>query len=780
MARDVAAANVVPGAGFWDGNVFKLREFACSVGAQQLKGGVEFAQTMARVTLRSVFRAPSLVASDISVEASCWQVRVWSNNRSDLDEHFTALSGDLCCDIRRDRTWWCLEVEPDGNSAIFTLEFAKKEHKLWSTLWKLGANHHRKGYFGWTEQQQQQAPKRCTEEALVGVRVGRPARNISDDFVISREELCVDLETGDNRKNVIFRIHLDAEALERACKTVCLGDLFGIDAMERHLKIFIRGDEKSPIIMGQTHGCCVPHETRWEISWVPQAADKADGVRLPQYAPCLQVTLTKAEDHQKPWPRIIDENVHALARDSAPTIEQLSQQTIREPSPDRTNWTPRQHAKENKGKADNCFKKNDWRDAAVYYTRAIQHTPNDDKLYSNRSACYIKLKKFEKALDDANMCVSLNESWPKAYFRQGQALRGLRRWEDAITAFREGRFRDPRNDDWKKEIDKTEDERDNWDEHLREQRKQRREADVMTELNEATLVVERDVAAAASEQARRQGMTAKEASELAMKSAEQAKQHMREMVDQRRKAASMVEDDREADEPPPYRIVKEDGTVHPKGFAHADKGAYGMGMVVMNTESEPGDKQPWVEIWHPRKLRWTQGCALLRLKVQLPDSIRSTSELDVCVTSTHLRIGTVGDADPIVVGDFERKVEPEGDNFAWFVMPDEKPPLLEVILDKANADVYQTFSYTTLLWPRLFSDDRAVGEGLFEADLTDLPPHLLDKYRREQARANQQSLDDRKRRAKMTEEEIMEETARNWNREFARHGMPGRMDTKVA
>lgn len=112
-----------------------------------------------------------------------------------------------------------------------------------------------------------------------------------------------------------------------------------------------------------------------------------------------------------------------------------------------------------------------------------------------------------------------------------------------------------------------------------------------------------------------------------------------------------------------------------------------------------------------------------------------------------------------------------------YLVPDEKPPLLEMCIDKGAHEIYQTFSYTMLIWPRLFKDDIPLGEGLFEADLTDLPPHLLEQFQREQARANSQSLDERNRRKHMTEEEIAEETARNWNDEFARHGLPHRLDT---
>jgi len=263
---------------------------------------------------------------------------------------------------------------------------------------------------------------------------------------------------------------------------------------------------------------------------------------------------------------------------------------------------------------------------------------------------------------------------------------------------------------------------------------------------------------------------------LALKGAELAKQRVHEMAGKKR--SMMVEDDQELAKPAPYRIVTEDGAVHPKGFAHTEKGQYFLGMVVMNANRAP-TAQPWIELWHPGRLRWSQGCGQIRMKITLPETVRSAADVTVDVTSTGILVGTAGDSDPVVKGDFERKVDPAGENFAWYLIPDEKPPTLELVVDKDSSEVYQTFSYGTLLWLRLFNDDVTLGEGLFEADLTDLPPHLLEKWRREQDLADKRSQEEKSRRKLMTEEEIEEETSRNWNTEFARHGMPAKMETTM-
>merc|ERR1719387_1627182 len=104
-------------------------------------------------------------------------------------------------------------------------------------------------------------------------------------------------------------------------------------------------------------------------------------------------------------------------------------------------------------------------------------------------------------------------------------------------------------------------------------------------------------------------------------------------------------------------------------------------------------------------MRWSQTVAVLKIKICLPDSITSGSQLDVRVTSTEIFVGTKEDSDPIVWGEFDRRVDPEGENFAWYLVPDERPPVLDMLLDKDRAEVFQTGSYGELLWNRLFNDD---------------------------------------------------------------------------
>ncbi|XP_054719105.1 tetratricopeptide repeat protein 28-like [Uloborus diversus] len=87
----------------------------------------------------------------------------------------------------------------------------------------------------------------------------------------------------------------------------------------------------------------------------------------------------------------------------------------------------------------------DFASAIKLYTEAIVLDPGNHVLYSNRSAAYIKLGKFGKALQDAIKARELHPKWPKAYYRQGVALQCLGRHADSLAAFASGLAQDSKN-----------------------------------------------------------------------------------------------------------------------------------------------------------------------------------------------------------------------------------------------------------------------------------------------------------------------------------------------
>eukprot|EP00438_Fugacium_kawagutii_P034990 Skav226099 [mRNA] locus=scaffold4179:61728:62389:- [translate_table: standard] len=76
--------------------------------------------------------------------------------------------------------------------------------------------------------------------------------------------------------------------------------------------------------------------------------------------------------------------------------------------------------------------------AVALYTQALVWAPSSETLLSNRSAAYAAAGQFKAALEDAVKCEELAPTWPKAVYRRGVALRGLRRYDMAISAFAQG------------------------------------------------------------------------------------------------------------------------------------------------------------------------------------------------------------------------------------------------------------------------------------------------------------------------------------------------------
>ena len=54
------------------------------------------------------------------------------------------------------------------------------------------------------------------------------------------------------------------------------------------------------------------------------------------------------------------------------------------------------------------------------------------RFFGNRSYCYDRMGQYEKALQDADVAISLAPDWPKGYFRRGRALAGLKVLTSAI------------------------------------------------------------------------------------------------------------------------------------------------------------------------------------------------------------------------------------------------------------------------------------------------------------------------------------------------------------
>ena len=96
-----------------------------------------------------------------------------------------------------------------------------------------------------------------------------------------------------------------------------------------------------------------------------------------------------------------------------------------------------------KNLGNEAFAAKKFEDAIEHFSQAIELDPSNHVLWSNRSASYLSLNKFQEAKNDAEKCVSLNGSWAKGYTRLGAAYHGLRDFEKAIETYKKGQELDP-------------------------------------------------------------------------------------------------------------------------------------------------------------------------------------------------------------------------------------------------------------------------------------------------------------------------------------------------
>ncbi|KAJ8407626.1 hypothetical protein AAFF_G00274830 [Aldrovandia affinis] len=90
--------------------------------------------------------------------------------------------------------------------------------------------------------------------------------------------------------------------------------------------------------------------------------------------------------------------------------------------------------------------------AVTYFTDAIKHNPKEFRLFGNRSFCYEKMLQYDKSLIDADITLAMSPGWIKGLYRRGRALAGLKRYCEAVLAFREVLKHDPTCSDAAQEL----------------------------------------------------------------------------------------------------------------------------------------------------------------------------------------------------------------------------------------------------------------------------------------------------------------------------------------
>jgi stress-induced-phosphoprotein 1 len=91
-----------------------------------------------------------------------------------------------------------------------------------------------------------------------------------------------------------------------------------------------------------------------------------------------------------------------------------------------------------KDQGNKAFSAKDYDKAIELFTAAIAIDPSNHVLFSNRSAAKAGKRQWASALEDAEQCIKLNQSWSKGYARKGAALHGARRYDEAVEAYEAG------------------------------------------------------------------------------------------------------------------------------------------------------------------------------------------------------------------------------------------------------------------------------------------------------------------------------------------------------
>ncbi|KAL0489279.1 Hsp70-Hsp90 organizing protein [Acrasis kona] len=99
-----------------------------------------------------------------------------------------------------------------------------------------------------------------------------------------------------------------------------------------------------------------------------------------------------------------------------------------------------------KDKANDHLKKKDYLKAISYYEQALELAPKTSEdlshihhiLYSNRSAVYMAIHEYQKAVLDAQQCVKLNPNWQKGYLRLATSYMSIENLDEALKTIETG------------------------------------------------------------------------------------------------------------------------------------------------------------------------------------------------------------------------------------------------------------------------------------------------------------------------------------------------------
>jgi len=98
---------------------------------------------------------------------------------------------------------------------------------------------------------------------------------------------------------------------------------------------------------------------------------------------------------------------------------------------------------EKKDLANEHFKNGEYEHAVKLYSEILETDSDNHAVLSNRSAAYIKMGKYNLALEDAVKTTKLKPDWGKAWGRLGAALYGMEKMDESLVAYNKANQLEP-------------------------------------------------------------------------------------------------------------------------------------------------------------------------------------------------------------------------------------------------------------------------------------------------------------------------------------------------
>eukprot|EP01065_Artemidia_motanka_P024228 TRINITY_DN28874_c0_g1_i1.p1 TRINITY_DN28874_c0_g1~~TRINITY_DN28874_c0_g1_i1.p1 ORF type:complete len:680 (+),score=266.67 TRINITY_DN28874_c0_g1_i1:65-2041(+) len=73
--------------------------------------------------------------------------------------------------------------------------------------------------------------------------------------------------------------------------------------------------------------------------------------------------------------------------------------------------------------------------AIALFSMGLELQPENEVLWSNRSAAYCRLRKYERAVEDADSVLRLKPGWARGHSRKAAALEGMKRFAEALPLY---------------------------------------------------------------------------------------------------------------------------------------------------------------------------------------------------------------------------------------------------------------------------------------------------------------------------------------------------------